>query len=118
MRRPFIAVALAVGLAAAVLPVAISGADTPAPKGLPAFYSVPSHWPSRAPGTYLKSQAVTVAGLNGTAKRVMYVSQAYKNKAVPVTGYVVYPKGTAPKAGWPVVAWSHGTNGMADICAP
>jgi hypothetical protein len=27
------------------------------------------------------------------------------------------PKGKAPGGGWPVLAWSHGTNGMADTCA-
>jgi fermentation-respiration switch protein FrsA (DUF1100 family) len=48
----------------------------------------------------------------------MYVSQANKAKPVAVTGYVIVPTGTAPKGGWPVVAWSHGTNGMADPCAP
>ena len=79
---------------------------------------MPSHWPSTKPGTYLKSEKVAVAGVNGTVWRVMYVSQANKAKPVAVTGYVIVPTGTAPKGGWPVVAWSHGTNGMADPCAP
>ena len=118
MRRSLLAVILAAGLAAAALPAAVSGASTPPPKGLPRFYSVPSHWPSKKPGTYLKSEKVTVTGLDGTAWRVMYVSQANKSRPVPVTGYVIVPTGTAPKGGWPVVAWSHGTNGMADPCAP
>jgi len=117
MRRPLVAIALAAGLALAALPAATSGAS-PAPPGLPSFYAVPSHWPSKHPGTYLKSQKVTVAGLNGTARRVMYVSQAFRSKPVAVTGYVVVPSGTAPAGGWPVVAWSHGTNGMASPCAP
>lgn len=122
-RRSVIAVILsglvAGGLAIALLPSANVGA-TPPPAGLPAFYGVPatSKWPSKAPGTYLKSEKVSVAGLTGTAWRVMYVSQADKSRAVPVTGYVVVPSGTAPTGGWPVVAWSHGTNGVADLCAP
>lgn len=110
-------IVLAVGIVTLAVP-AVSTASTPAPTGLPAFYAVPSHWPSTKPGTYLKSQQVTVAGLNGSAWRVMYVSQADKGKPVPVTGYVVVPSGSAPSGGWPVVAWSHGTNGMAPICAP
>jgi hypothetical protein len=95
----------------------VSGA-TPPPPGLPSFYAVPSHWPSTKPGTYLKSQPVAVTGLTGTASRVMYVSQANLARPVPVTGYVVVPSGAAPVGGWPVVAWSHGTDGVADPCAP
>jgi fermentation-respiration switch protein FrsA (DUF1100 family) len=117
VRKSFLAIAVAASLALAILPAATSGA-TPAPTGLPAFYAVPSHWPSKAPGTYLKSEKVAVTGLNGTAYRVMYVSQADHAKAVAVTGYVIVPNGTAPTKGWQVVAWSHGTNGMADPCAP
>lgn len=37
---------------------------------------------------------------------------------VPVTGVVIYPAGQAPKGGWPVVAWAHGTVGIAQSCAP
>jgi fermentation-respiration switch protein FrsA (DUF1100 family) len=117
LRRSLLAVALAVGLVAAALPAAMAGASK-APPGLPAFYAVPSHWHSTKPGTYLKSAKLSVAGLNGTAWRIMYVSQANKNKPVPVTGYVIVPTGTAPTGGWPVVAWDHGTNGMAAPCAP
>ena len=28
------------------------------------------------------------------------------------------PKGKAPRGGWPVVSWAHGTSGLADRCAP
>ena len=28
------------------------------------------------------------------------------------------PKGKAPKGGWPVITWGHGTTGIADACAP
>ncbi|MBS0965616.1 alpha/beta fold hydrolase [Acetobacter okinawensis] len=37
---------------------------------------------------------------------------------VPVTGAVIYPAGPAPAGGWPIVAWAHGTVGIADSCAP
>jgi Secretory lipase len=117
MRRSLLVVVLSLGLLAVTLPAATAGASKP-PAGLPGFYAVPSHWSSTKPGTYLKSQKVAIAGINGTVWRVMYVSQANKGKPVPVTGYVIVPTGTAPKGGWPVVAWSHGTNGMADPCAP
>ena len=119
MRR-VIFIVVVVGVALCNVPP-IAGASesgSPAPKGLPAFYSVPAKWPSTRPGTLLKFERVSVSGLDGTAYRVMYVSQGDGGKPVPVTGYVVVPATTAPAGGWPVVAWSHGTDGMADMCAP
>ncbi|WP_246396096.1 alpha/beta hydrolase [Gluconacetobacter tumulisoli] len=50
--------------------------------------------------TYLSTDGVTGSGL------------------VPVTGEVIYPAGPAPAGGWPIVAWAHGTVGIADSCAP
>jgi hypothetical protein len=44
----------------------------PAPKGLPAFYSVPQPIPA-TPGTILKTQKMPAAGVHGTLYRVMYV---------------------------------------------
>jgi dipeptidyl aminopeptidase/acylaminoacyl peptidase len=35
-----------------------------------------------------------------------------------VTGVIIVPFGTPPVDGFPVVSWGHGTNGMADVCAP
>lgn len=37
---------------------------------------------------------------------------------VAVSGGVYLPKGRAPRRGWPVIAWAHGTVGFPDICAP
>lgn len=34
------------------------------------------------------------------------------------TGAIFIPKGSPPKGGWPVVAWTHGTVGVGDNCAP
>lgn len=50
--------------------------------------------------TYLSTNGITGTGL------------------VPVTAEVILPSGTPPAGGWPVVAWSHGTVGIADSCAP
>ncbi|MDQ1508314.1 MAG: hypothetical protein QOG50_158 [Actinomycetota bacterium] len=96
---------------------AVKQAPIPAPKGLPAFYSVPQPLPKSA-GKLLKSAVVPVAGLHGTMYRVMYVSTTVQNKPVAVTGLIAIPKGTPPAGGFPVVSWGHGTNGMADQCAP
>ncbi|MBB2166932.1 alpha/beta hydrolase [Gluconacetobacter aggeris] len=50
--------------------------------------------------TYLSTDGVTGTGL------------------VPVTGEVLYPAGSPPPGGWPIVAWAHGTVGIAMACAP
>ena len=118
--------AAAVGLTVLVTSMAVSvgtaGAappDIPAPPGLPAFYSVPQPLPSGPPGTLIKSEVLPDAGLVGaTLYRVMYTSTGLRGSAVPVTGMVAIPDGPPPAGGWPVVSWGHGTNGMADICAP
>lgn len=88
----------------------------PAPDGLPDFYAVPSKIPSK-PGAVIKSEKVAAPDVDGTVYRVMYVSESQTGKLVPVTGVVVVPKGSAPKGGFPIVAWAHGTDGMADTCA-
>ena len=37
---------------------------------------------------------------------------------VAVSGAVFLPQGTPPAGGWPLMAWAHGTTGIADTCAP
>ena len=49
---------------------------------------------------------------------IVYKSQSLAGKTIPVSGTVWVPKGTAPKGGWPVISWGHGTTGSADACAP
>jgi secretory lipase len=96
-----------------------SSSAIPAPSGLPSFYSVPQPLPTTGPGTLLKSEPIAVAGLHGTAYRVMYLSESVANHPVAVTGLVVVPAQSTPTTtGYPVVTWGHGTNGMADQCAP
>jgi hypothetical protein len=58
--------------------------------------------------------------LPGAAKafRISYTSTGFDWRPVTVTGAVFVPAGKAPKGGWPVVAWEHGTVGVADVCAP
>src|SRR5258706_4421418 len=89
----------------------------PAPKGLPAFYSFTEPIPTK-PGALIKSERLTLPKIHGTVYRVMYVSTTVRGKPTPVTGLIAVPNGTPPAGGFPVVSWGHGTNGMADVCAP
>ena len=100
-----------------VTPGLANAAPAPAPDGLPAFYKTPSLAGKKA-GTLLKSQKVAAPSVDGTVYRVMYVSETVSGQATAVTGLVVVPKTAAPKSGYPVVSWGHGTNGMTDECAP
>jgi fermentation-respiration switch protein FrsA (DUF1100 family) len=85
---------------------------------LPKFYVVPAGLATKAPGTLLKSQKLSTAGVDGTTYQVMYVSANEQDQPAAVTGLVFVPRSTPPPGGFPIVSWAHGTNGMADPCTP
>ncbi|NNN20756.1 MAG: hypothetical protein HKL80_01970, partial [Acidimicrobiales bacterium] len=81
------------------------------------FYKLPSHLDSGSPGTLIRIQ--TISNANGLMTlRVMYHSRDTFGHDAAVTGVITYPTSAAPKGGWPVVAWDHGTSGMSQSCAP
>jgi len=100
-----------------LLAFALSAA--PAGAAVPTSFYTASSMPAK-PGLMMKS--ITVHGGNlpsgGKSDVIMYSSQAPDGKIVAVTGIVTVPKGKAPKGGFPVVSWAHGTTGIADSCAP
>jgi pimeloyl-ACP methyl ester carboxylesterase len=98
-------------------PPATTTSIVPASAGMPAFYAVPQPTPAE-PGTLMKSERVAAPTIHGTVYRVMYVSTTVHNAPTPVTGVIIVPEKAAPTGGYPVVSWGHGTNGMADKCAP
>ena len=73
-------------------------------------------------GTVLASdhlpRKLWIPGTTSRAYKLRYVSTDAHGKRTPTTGTVFVPKGKPPKGGWPVVAWAHGTSGIADKCAP
>jgi pimeloyl-ACP methyl ester carboxylesterase len=59
------------------------------------------------------------ARVAGADRRVVvYHSTNVTGRDIAVSGVVFVPSGAAPRGGWPVVSWAHGTTGMADKCAP
>ena len=62
-------------------------------------------------------QSVPGAGLN---IRLLYTSTDGIDGTthITVSGSLFLPDGKAPSGGWPVLLWSHGTVGIADVCAP
>ncbi|AUX89069.1 lipase family protein [Acinetobacter variabilis] len=47
-----------------------------------------------------------------------YKMLGINNNETQATALLFTPKGTRPAKGWPIVAWAHGTTGVADQCAP
>jgi pimeloyl-ACP methyl ester carboxylesterase len=49
---------------------------------------------------------------------LLYRSTGIDGSRIAVSGSLAVPKGKAPKGGWPVISYAHGTVGAADRCAP
>lgn len=84
-----------------------------------AFYHTPS-LEKTTPGALLRQE--TFVGYSVptgvTAVRILYHSRNADDKDVATSGVVLVPPGRAPAGGWPVIAWAHGTTGVARACAP
>jgi len=90
--------------------------------GVPAFYGWTEAVSAR-PGTMLRTEPLPDAlVLENAAKgvRILYASTDGLDgrTPIPVSGALFVPKGEAPEGGWPLMAWAHGTVGVADVCAP
>ena len=90
--------------------------------GLTPFYDPAGPAPARA-GALIRTEAQPAeSSLSeaGQALRILYASTDGLDGKTPiaVSGSLFLPKGRAPADGWPLVAWAHGTVGVADVCAP
>lgn len=114
---------LSIGLlvAAVLMPLNQSWAKAEPDNGAAtAFYAWQEEIP-KEPGELLRQEPLQpnlVLENASAGTRILYASQGWNDEWVVVSGDVMIPEGEAPDAGWPVVAWSHGTVGVADICAP
>ncbi|GBQ27962.1 alpha/beta hydrolase [Gluconacetobacter azotocaptans] len=125
-------------LCATFLTALAACAEAPAPSAVPApaavpdrplgdggvspFYQPPTNVPSSA-GKMIRTEAIDGLHLPDHAdhaERFLYTSVSGVGKAEPVvvSGQILFPQGTPPKGGWPIVSWEHGTTGIADVCAP
>ncbi len=84
-----------------------------------AFYETPALDRSTT-GELLRQEAGVGYALptGATAIRILYHSLNADGKDVAASGVVLIPAGKAPPGGWPVIAWAHGTSGVARQCAP
>jgi pimeloyl-ACP methyl ester carboxylesterase len=107
-------------LLAAFLLAPAAGAKAPAGD---AFYTPPSPLPGKTHGDLIWSRSAETANnmrLSGSTRNllVLYRSTGIEGKPVAESGIVSLPNRRAPKGGWPVITWAHGTTGLADQCAP
>ncbi|WP_225726231.1 MULTISPECIES: lipase family protein [unclassified Nocardia] len=60
-----------------------------------------------------------VATLPGSvgSTRILYGSTTANDRSTTTSAAVYFPPGEPPAGGWPVIAWAHGTVGLADKCA-
>lgn len=105
-------------VAASPLPVGPDVGD----QALSPFYRWDGVLPAR-PGVMLREEPMNAQEQitdAGSLRRILYSSRDLRWNAgmVPVSGTLYLPKGHPPAGGWPIVAWAHGTLGVADACAP
>lgn len=83
------------------------------------FYDAPSLRGSR-PGDLLREAAFDGYAIPQGARaiRILYHSLDADGRDVATSGVVLIPAGRPPAGGWPVIAWAHGTSGVARQCAP
>jgi uncharacterized membrane protein HdeD (DUF308 family) len=109
------AVLLLVTLAAAAISAAVDRAQPNAPGP---FYSAPSPLPAGPPGMIIRSEVIDGFHAGATAYRVLYTSTGYDGKPTAVSGFILVPGGSPPTASRKVIAYTHGTVGVASNCAP
>ncbi len=84
------------------------------------FYDPPRPLVPAAPGTLIRAEPFAGYQIpkGASAVRILYHSRALHGEDVAASGVVLIPAGTPPPGGWPVIAWAHGTSGVARRCAP
>jgi Secretory lipase len=109
-------------------PVAAVTGPTVGDGGVSAFYSWQDALPAQ-PGVMLREETLPESQHQAAAAqnfRILYSSTGGRvgadgrggHDGITVSGTLYLPNKAIPKGGWPIVAWAHGTTGIADVCAP
>jgi len=108
-------------------PHSSAGPGVRATSGVPALrvtsagYKVPARLRDAAPGTLISVRdAASQASRLGAARawQLLYHSTDLSGHDIAVSALMLVPHGRPPSQGWPLIAWAHGTTGLADQCAP
>ena len=117
--------ACAIAACALVAMLALAGTASAAkpvkgPSGL-SFYKPPKHSDAKKHGDLIWWRKLNTDAALSKAKEndlILYRSTSPDGEKIAVSGSLSIPKGKAPKGGWPMISWAHGTSGIADSCAP
>lgn len=82
------------------------------------FYTATAAELRGRPGSIIRTAPFPGAPLGATAHKVLYRSTGLRGERIAVSGVIAVPSGPVPPDGRPVVAWAHGTTGVARKCAP
>lgn len=109
------------GAAALFLVVAVTGiVSVRVHQGLPeidGFYAAPVIVPSE-PGVLLRAEPFTRAMPEGSqAWRILYTTTKDEEQPALASALVIAPR-DRPAGPLPLIAWTHGTTGFAQMCAP
>lgn len=118
-KRKFILAAMSAAVFLATAPT--YAAPIPGGPAGEAFYVPPKPLPAGRAGSAIWARPLEgTMALPGAAANllVLYRSLDPAGHIVPVSGTVAIPPGTPPAGGWPVIVWTHGTTGLAPMCAP
>ena len=84
-----------------------------------AFYTVGPQDLKGPPGTLIRAEPIEIMSVyRAHAYRILYVSLSAKGEKIGVSGMAVISTFANGGAARPVVAWAHGTTGVARKCAP
>ncbi len=122
MGKSCLATLAAMALATMSSGVSLAGTPPTGDGGVSTFYTWAQPLPSQ-PGRLLRAEPLPMAQVlpeAASGERLLYTStEGVTGKGiVAVSGTYYTPKGKPPAEGWPLIAWAHGTVGMADVCAP
>jgi fermentation-respiration switch protein FrsA (DUF1100 family) len=88
---------------------------SPAPGG-DDFYIPPTPMPGAKGDVIWATQLASRP--DGRIWKVLYRSESHDGTPIAVSGWIGVPDSTRPANGYPMVAFAHGTTGLADQCAP
>jgi pimeloyl-ACP methyl ester carboxylesterase/uncharacterized membrane protein HdeD (DUF308 family) len=94
----------------------ISASENLQQGSLDAFYRVPANVAPGAPGSLIRIESLSTPGVNGRGWRILFRSQDTQGRTTVSSGVVYAPASAGSNR--LVVAWAHGTIGLAKNCAP
>lgn len=109
----------ALGIVATLAVVSVTiGVNRRQPPAPDSFYNTPAALADGPPGSLLRSEPLANAPAGAIAWKLLYRSTRPDGALTAASATLTVPNAPAPAGGRPLVAWAHGTVGVARNCAP